>query len=100
MTRIEPNPTTYCVTFDRVGRHGGRGGSPAPAPVEIAAADLADLAAGVLKAARPYLASREVEVELDESGRGSIICGFRVGGTFTFEVLAADRAAAGGEDRG
>ena len=39
--------TTYRVTFDRVGRHGGHDGSPAPAPVEITAATLDDPAAPV-----------------------------------------------------
>lgn len=84
------NDQTYLVTFERVGRHGGRNGSTPPAPVTITANGSYEAAEAVVKAARPYLASRGVEavVDLDE-GRGEIHAGFRIAGTFTIEPAQA-----------
>jgi hypothetical protein len=89
--------TLYRVTYERVGRHGGRNGSPAPAPFTVWARDADDLAAAVMKDARPRLASRFPEVIVDlEKMNGFIIAGFSTAGTFTVEELVAEA----GESRG
>jgi hypothetical protein len=81
--------TQFRVTYDRVGRHGGRNGSPAPAPLTVWAIGADGLAEHVMKDVRPYLASREVEVFVDlESMRGHIVVGFNNGGSFVVEQLA------------
>lgn len=74
----------YRVTYERVGRHGGRNGTPPPGQLTLEAADAHQLAEQIRKDARRYLASQAVEVDL-EAGR--ITAGFRVAGTFTIEQL-------------
>jgi hypothetical protein len=86
--------TRYRVTYERVGRHGGRNGSTAPAPLTVTARDADDLAEQVSRDARRYLASREVEVIVDlAAGTGQILAGFHNAGTFTLEQLLAEEAA-------
>lgn len=85
--------TRYRVTYERVGRHGGRNGSPAPGQLTLTAADADDLAEQVARDARRYLASREVEVVVDlAAGTGQILAGFHNAGTFTLEQLLAEEA--------
>jgi hypothetical protein len=89
--------TLYRVTYERVGRHGGRNGSPAPAPFTVWANDADDLAAAILKDARPRLVSRFPEAVVDlEAGTGFILAGVHTAGTFTVAALASE----GGGDRG
>lgn len=79
--------TTYKVTFDRVGRNHN------VAPLEATVIHDEELAERIYKHARPHLGSRfiEVEVDLDEM-RGWIVCGMRIGGTFTLaECASAER---------
>lgn len=86
----------FRVTFDRVGRRGGRDGSPAPEPIvrSLAGDQLAD---SIALYVRQFLASPSFEVFLDtETGRGHILTGFRTAGTFTVEQVAVS----GGADRG
>ncbi|WND36942.1 hypothetical protein RI578_22810 [Streptomyces sp. BB1-1-1] len=86
--------TRYRVTYARVGRHGGRNGTPPPGQLTLTAADADDLAEQVSRDARRYLASSEVEVEVDlDAGTGQILAGFRNAGTFTLEQLPAEEAA-------
>lgn len=81
--------TQFCVTYERVGRHGGRTGSPAPAPLIVWAIGAEGLAEHVRKMIRPYLLSRDVEVVVDlERLCGQILAGWGTGGRFTVEVLA------------
>lgn len=87
----EHRTTRYRVTYARVGRHGGRNGSAAPGQLTLDAVDADDLARQVRADARRYLASREVEVEVDlDAGTGQILAGFRNAGTFTLEQLPAE----------
>jgi hypothetical protein len=87
--------TKYCITYDRVGRHGGRNGSPAPAPLTVWAVTLEGLAEHILKDIRPYLLSSDIEVLVDlEAMRGQIYTGFNNGGTFSLEVLQVAEEAA------
>lgn len=86
----------YRVTYDRVGRHGGRGG-PAPAPLTVWAVGLDGLIDHILTDIRPYLLSSDYEVVIDsESMRGQIYAGFNNGGSFAVEVLAAAPATEDG----
>ncbi|WP_406202668.1 hypothetical protein OG331_31980 [Streptomyces sp. NBC_01017] len=81
--------TQFRVTYERVGRHGGRGGRPAPAPLECWAIGADGLAEHVAKDVRPYLASSDVEVHVDlEQMTGFILAGMNNGGSFTIEQLA------------
>ncbi|MFI1607807.1 hypothetical protein ACH4YN_37835 [Streptomyces griseofuscus] len=81
--------TQFRVTYERVGRHGGRAGSRPPAPLECWAIGPDGLAERVSKDVRPYLTSSEVEVHVDlEQMRGFIYVGFNNGGSFTIEQLA------------
>ncbi|MFF5670313.1 hypothetical protein ACFY8S_09275 [Streptomyces hygroscopicus] len=97
----------YQITFERVGRHGGRNGSKPPAPITVEAADGPDLAAQVLTHSRRYLASRAVEIHIDlDAGCGWLIAGFHQAGEFTVEqmpdrvrVLDDDGRFLGGEGR-
>lgn len=90
--------TKYRVTYDRVGRHGGRNGSPAPKPLTVWAVTADGLAEHIAKDTRPYILSGDVEIRVDlEAMSGSIFAGFRTAGTFTLEVL---QVAEGGADRG
>ncbi|AZM53302.1 hypothetical protein DMA15_12470 [Streptomyces sp. WAC 01529] len=79
----------YRVTYDKVGRHGGRSGQPAPAPLTVWAIGSDGLAGHIAKDVRPYLASGGVEVHVDlELMQGTIFTGYRSGGTFAIEQLA------------
>lgn len=81
--------TQFRVTYERVGRHGGRSGRPAPAPLTVWAIGADGLAEHVLKDVQPYLLSRDVEVFVDlDTLRGRIFAGCNNGGTFAIEVLA------------
>jgi hypothetical protein len=83
--------TLYRITYERVGRHGGRDGSPAPAPFNVWVQDADELAAAVMKDARPRLASRFPEVIVDlEKMNGFILAGFSTAGTFTVQKLSAE----------
>lgn len=82
--------TQYCVTYGRVGRHGGRNSaSPAPQPLTVWVVSADALSERIAEDARPYLLSSsfDVLVDLDEMA-GSIFCGFQNGGSFTIERLA------------
>jgi hypothetical protein len=74
----ETRTARYLVTFDRIGRH-----HDVP-PLNTEARNAEDLATTIYSYARPYLASRGVEVYLDlDEGHGGILCGFHSGGRFT-----------------
>lgn len=89
--------TKYRVTYNRVGRHGGRNGSPAPAPLTVWAVDAEGLAEHVHKDIRPYLLSRDTEVVVDlERMAGSIFAGMNNGGSFSIEAV---QVAEGGVTR-
>jgi hypothetical protein len=76
----------YRVTFERVGRRGGRDGSTPPAPLTTAASSGEHLAVQVLAYTRPFLASRGVDVVIDlDEGRGFLLAGFHTAGEFTVE---------------
>ncbi|THA56141.1 hypothetical protein [Streptomyces sp. A1136] len=78
------------ITFNRIGRHGGQSGQPAPAPIERALTGEA-LANSIALYARRFLASTSFEVLLDsEAGRGQILAGFRDAGTFTVEPITPE----------
>lgn len=84
---------TYRIEFERIGR------TRAVAPLTGVAESDVDIAEAVYRHARPHLRSREVVVAVDlEEMRGTIICGFHSGGTFTIhkEVSAGQRTAAAG----
>jgi hypothetical protein len=86
--------TKYRVVYDRVGRHGGRNGRPAPAPLTVWAVDGGGLADHIYKDIQPYMLSSDVEVGVDlELMRGWIFAGMNNGGSFTIEVV---QVAAGG----
>lgn len=86
--------TKYLVTYDRVGRHGGRNGSPAPAPLTVWAVTAEGLAEHIAKDVRPYILSREAEVAVDlEAMTGSVYAGFRTAGTFALEALQVAEGA-------
>ncbi|MGW7085055.1 hypothetical protein ACWGH2_16405 [Streptomyces sp. NPDC054871] len=87
--------TQYRVTYDRVGRHGGRNGSPAPAPLTVWAVTADGLAEHIAKDVRPYLLSSGAEVVVDlEAMAGRIFAGCRSAGTFAIDAL---QVAYGGE---
>lgn len=87
--------TKYRVTYNRVGRHGGRDGSKPPAPLTVWAVTVDGLAEHIHKDIRPYLLSRDTEVVVDlEAMRGQIYAGMNNGGAFTLEAL---QVAEGGD---
>jgi hypothetical protein len=87
--------TAYRVTYERVGRRGGRDGSPAPEPLIVEADSAETLAWQVEVDIRPYLASQNVEVLVDlDKQRGYIFAGINNGGSFTLERL---QGAEGGD---
>lgn len=89
--------TKYCITYERVGRHGGRNGSTAPAPLTVWAVTTDSLAERIHDDVRPYLTSRWYEVSVDlEQACGRIFVGGNNGGSFTIAVL---QTAEGGEPR-
>ncbi|MFF2964293.1 hypothetical protein ACFVT1_36625 [Streptomyces sp. NPDC057963] len=57
--------TKYRVTYQRVGRHGGRNGSPAPAPLTVWAVTADGLAKHIAKDVRPYILSSGAEIAVD-----------------------------------
>jgi hypothetical protein len=78
---------TYRVTFTRIGRTGGRDGTPAPAPLVARVVDADGLADRIYAYARPHLRSSDFDVVVDlEQMRGFITCGFSNGGRFAIEV--------------
>lgn len=80
--------TKYRVTYQRVGRHGGRNGSPAPAPLTVWAVTAGGLTEHIAKDVRPYILSGGAEVVVDlDAMTGSVIAGFRTAGTFTLEAV-------------
>jgi hypothetical protein len=89
---------TYRVTFDRIGRTGGRDGTAAPDPLVARVLDGESLAWRIHQYARPYLRSGGIEVVVDlEEMRGSILCGFNNNGRFTIERLDADLRQGAGQ---
>ncbi|MGW4919736.1 hypothetical protein ACWEPO_25975 [Streptomyces albidoflavus] len=77
----------YRVTFDRIGRHGGQNGSPAPQPI-VRSCDGDTLADNIAAYARRFLGSPFFEVVIDsEFDKGAIYAGMRPAGTFTIEQL-------------
>lgn len=81
---MRPEPSTYTVTFDRIGRnHNAQ-------PLSVVAGTADDLAAAVYKYARQFLASNDVEVVANLTTlTGSIFCGMQSGGSFTIEKVGA-----------
>lgn len=79
----------YRVTYERVGRRGGRGGSTPPPALTVWALDEADLEEQIHRDVRQYLGSKfyDVLVDLDKL-RGSIVTG-SLAGRFTIERLAS-----------
>lgn len=81
--------TRYRVTFERVGRRGGRDGSTPPAPLTVDAEGGEHLAMHVLAYVRPFLASRGLDIVIDlEKGSGFLLAGFHTAGEFTVEELS------------
>lgn len=81
--------TLYKVVYERVGRRGGRDGSPPPPPLTVWVLDADSLADHIHKDVRRYLASRETEVVVDlETMRGCIFAGMNNGGSFVLETVA------------
>lgn len=81
--------TQYRVTYERVGRHGGRDGRPTPQPLTVWVVSVDALCERIAEDARPYLLSSSFDVLVDlEEMTGSIFCGFQTGGSFTIESLA------------
>ena len=72
--------TTSVVTFDRIGRN------HEPPSVSVMSDDPQHIAEAVYAHARHYLASRDVEVVV-EDGKATIFCGFQVGGTGKVTVV-------------
>ncbi|MFF7184648.1 hypothetical protein ACFZAR_05315 [Streptomyces sp. NPDC008222] len=87
--------TLYKVVYERVGRRGGRDGSPAPAPLTVWATNADRLAEHIAKDTRRYLLSQGAEVVVDlEKMNGFILAGFRTAGTFQLEALATAEGGA------
>ncbi|MFF7991733.1 hypothetical protein ACFZDG_18310 [Kitasatospora xanthocidica] len=87
--------TLYRVTYQRVGRRGGRDGSQPPAPLTTWAVSPDHLAELIAKDVSPYLLSDDIDITVDlDAGRGRILVGFNNGGSFTIEALTT---AAGGD---
>lgn len=90
--------TKYTITYQRVGRHGGRNGSRPPAPLTTWAVTEAGLIERIEADIAPYLLSGDVEAIVDlESLTGRIYAGFQNAGTFTLEVV---QVAEGGASDG
>jgi hypothetical protein len=82
------------VTFDRIGRHGGRSGSPAPAPIIRSGMNSDQLVDSIALYARQFLGSPTFEVVLDtDTGKGVIFAGMRTAGTFTVEPARSNPCA-------
>jgi len=70
----------FTVRFDRIGRNH----NVKPLIVEARNAD--DLENKILRYARKWLVSRDVDIEFDpDKNNGFIVCGFHDGGSFTVE---------------
>lgn len=79
---------SYRVTFERIGRTGGRDGTAPPDPLVARVLDEDGLAERIFAYARPYLRSSDVDVVVNlEELRGSILCGLSSGGRFTIERM-------------
>ncbi|MGW2371747.1 hypothetical protein [Kitasatospora sp. NPDC001683] len=80
--------TLYRVTYQRVGRRGGRDGSQPPAPLTTWAVSPDHLARLIASDVSPYLLSDDIDITVDlDAGRGRILAGFNNGGSFTTEAL-------------
>lgn len=78
----------YTVTYERVGRRGGRNGTPPPPPFNAWVTGPEHLAEQVLKNCKRYLLSGDVEVVVDlKKMRGDILCGFSSGGAFVLKKV-------------
>lgn len=87
--------TLYKVVYERVGRRGGRNGSPPPAPLTVWATGPDNLAEHIAKDTGRYLLSSGAEVVVDlEKMSGFIVSGFRNAGTFQLEELATNAGGA------
>lgn len=87
--------TQYRVTYERVSRHGGRDGSPAPKPLTVWAVTADGLADHIAKDVGPYILSSGAEVAVDlEAMNGQVYAGFRNAGAFSLEAL---QVAEGGD---
>jgi len=87
--------TLYKVVYERVGRRGGRDGSPPPAPLTVWSTSADNLAAYIAKDTRRYLASRETEVIVDlEKMSGFILAGFNNAGTFHLQAVVVNDGGA------
>ncbi|MEU1071836.1 MULTISPECIES: hypothetical protein [unclassified Streptomyces] len=85
---MKTTATEYRVTFDRIGRRGGRDGSTPPSPI-IRSFGGEQLANSIALHARPFIASRAFEVIVDmDAMNGFILAGFHTAGTFTIEALS------------
>ncbi|PYC83433.1 hypothetical protein C7C46_08850 [Streptomyces tateyamensis] len=79
----------YRVTYERVGRRGGRDGSTPPPPLTTWAMTANHLAEQVCADVRQYLTSSEIDVAVNlDAGRGQIYAGCSNGGRFTVERVA------------
>jgi hypothetical protein len=92
---LDATQTKYRVTYDRVGRHGGRNGSNPPAPLTVWAVTADGLAEHIAKDVRPYLLSRGAEVVVDlEKMSGFVLARFQNAGTFTIEAVQVTEGGA------
>lgn len=74
----------YRITYERVGRRGGRDGSKPPPPLIVQAITPEGIADRILADIAPFLLSHDIDVWVDlKEMRGGILCGFNNGGTFT-----------------
>lgn len=88
--------TLYKVTYERVGRRGGRDGSPPPAPLTVWSTSADNLADHIAHDVDRYLLSSGTEVIVDlEQMNGFITAGFRTAGTFALTALHANEGGAG-----
>jgi len=95
LTDPDAEQALYRVTYERVGRRGGRNGSTPPPPLTVWAMSADDLAEQVHRDIRQYLLSQDSDVAVDlEQMRGQIFAGMNNGGTFTIEQLASSETAA------
>jgi hypothetical protein len=89
LTPVLPSLTRYRVTYTRVGRHGGRDGSPVPAAITVEAVTAEQLLDQIAQDVRRYLGSPEYGLSYDQAtGTGHIFAGLRTAGSFTVEALA------------
>lgn len=97
-TKSTDTKTSYRVTFERIGRRHDI------FPLVAHVRNAEHLAKVVYTYARPHLGSRDVRIDVDlYTLKGTIFCGFQVGGTFTIEhvsSVALLRAAAAAAPHG